>query len=492
MIHFPGVSTAEETLPDIIFFFTAEENDTTEYYDFDGDPDYSKYDPSGLYNSGATITSSQAAIGTYAYDSTSTNDYLYFNITEHANLTDFVAAGWFYIYDGSWPNPNAGSGDGIFSVWHDEDNDGIEIKPDDDGDSNEFGFTTSSNIGYEFNETSSMDLSLNTWYVFQIVVDSSTPSREICIYNTNLTELECEENTGAFSFESPLEVILLGQRGTDYDDYYLDNIMISDDVTRDFITDTYGGTELIKLTAYPGGWTTTDYTADANCQGAWFMNSDTSETDQSGNSATLTEINTTNTSSTVQDNFSGNSRDFERSTNSGLYDADGGSTDISGADQNWSFCAWVKPEQDPGGDMIIVQKDVSGTDESVSVYLNHSSSSVAAAFSGDGTNTTVAYGNKDVAASTDWAHICVVYNDTDIRIYVDGSLDDNHSDNPKTYSSGLHDSDDDFTIGCSSTSGTTGFDGLIDEAILFDRELSYAEVIDIYGNGIDGSKGGND
>jgi hypothetical protein len=38
----------------------------------------------------------------------------------------------------------------------------------------------------------------------------------------------------------------------------------------------------------------------------------------------------------------------------------------------------------------------------------------------------------------------------------------------------------------------TYYDGLIDEVAVFDRELSSAEVLDIYTNGISGNKGGSD
>ena len=99
--------------------------------------------------------------------------------------------------------------------------------------------------------------------------------------------------------------------------------------------------------------TATDYTADENCQGAWYMNADgTNESDRSGNGETLIRSGATS-SSTVPSGYSGASLSFDG--NDYLYHNDGGSTDISGADQNFSACAWFKPN-DNANDMLILAK----------------------------------------------------------------------------------------------------------------------------------------
>lgn len=87
-------------------------------------------------------------------------------------------------------------------------------------------------------------------------------------------------------------------------------------------------------------------------------------------------------------------------------------------------------------------------------------------------------------------HLACVYNDTDIRIYVDGVLDTG-ADNPKAHTTGIFNSNASFIVG-DGGGLTNEFDGLIDEVIIFDRALSAAEILNIYNDGIDGSNGGND
>jgi hypothetical protein len=242
----------------------------------------------------------------------------------------------------------------------------------------------------------------------------------------------------------------------------------------------------------------TDYTQDANCMGAWYMNGGESangdnETDRSGEGGTLIESSgDIPDSATVPSGYSGTSRDFERGDTEALYHADGNSTDISGADQKLSFCAWIKFEADPADDIWIVDKyETAGNQKGYKFQHDHGLNAMKVNLSSDGSAFVSAVGATDLADDTDWHHVCFVYNDVDIRIYVDGSLDSNGADNPKAYTAGIFNNTDDFSIGAESRSGG-GFDGLIDEVIIFDRDLSAAEISDIYTNGISGDKGGSD
>ena len=107
------------------------------------------------------------------------------------------------------------------------------------------------------------------------------------------------------------------------------------------------------------------YLSDANIVGAWLMVSDGgSEPDATTNAETLTELGgTIPTSATVPAGLSGTSRDFERSEGEALYVGDGGTTDISGADQALSVVAWIKFEADPGDDAAIVDKSSNSGDQ---------------------------------------------------------------------------------------------------------------------------------
>lgn len=239
-----------------------------------------------------------------------------------------------------------------------------------------------------------------------------------------------------------------------------------------------------------------DYTQDANCMGAWYMNNNGgNEIDRSGENGTLTQNGgTIPTSATVPAGYSGTSRDFESSETEALYHADGKSTDISGADQKMSFCVWLKFEADPGADVFILNKyNAAGDLRQYQMRHIHADNAIEAAISSNGADNTECLGATDLANDTDWHHVCFVYNDVNIILYVDGSVDSNGVNNPKTYSSGIANKSYPFVIGDFAIDGSyKPFDGLLDEAIIFDRDLSLAEITEIYNHGISGNKGGND
>ena len=228
----------------------------------------------------------------------------------------------------------------------------------------------------------------------------------------------------------------------------------------------------------------TDYCADANCVGCWRFNEDTitpKEIDISGNDEHLTE-----TSGTIPyiSGKEGNARDFEAGDTEYLTHADGGSTDISGVDQEISICAWINLETKDTTQHIVSKYIWSPSDKQYDLYID-SNNNINFKLSNDGTANYLAIGGTALSTST-WYHICGIYNDIDIRVYVDGNLDSNGADNPKTYSYGIHDSDFKFTIGAYGGDGTNlGYmDGIIDEVAIFNRALTSTEVSDIYNNGL--------
>ncbi|MCK5612722.1 LamG domain-containing protein [Candidatus Pacearchaeota archaeon] len=243
---------------------------------------------------------------------------------------------------------------------------------------------------------------------------------------------------------------------------------------------------------------TTDSTADPNCMGAWFTNGGLSangddEIDRSGEGETLTETGgDIPNSATVPGGYSGTSRDFEDGDTEGLVHADGGSTDISGADQALTLAAWIKYEANPDSDDAIINKYyVVGNERQYKISFRNSDSAVVGYISNDGTAFSKAIGGTDIN-DTNWHHVALVYNDIDIRIYLDGSLDSNGADNPKAHTTGIYNGTAQFNVGSNVDASAEYFDGLIDEVIVFDRALSAAEILYIYNNGIDGTKGGND
>lgn len=241
----------------------------------------------------------------------------------------------------------------------------------------------------------------------------------------------------------------------------------------------------------------TNYTADVNCMGAWLMvTTNDSESDVSGEGETLTESAADDmpTSTTVPGSYSGTSRDFTSTDDEVLLHADSGSTDISGANQPMSACCWFKFESTPASnDTLIAKYYVTGDHRQYKLQFRNSDSALCAYVSSDGTlaNTTKAIGGTDINDTT-WHHGCFVYNDIDLRVYLDGTLDSNGGSNPIAHTAGIADKDAQFGVGNTPDTASEGFDGLIDEVGIFDRALAATEITAIYTYGIDGTKGGND
>jgi hypothetical protein len=243
-----------------------------------------------------------------------------------------------------------------------------------------------------------------------------------------------------------------------------------------------------------------NFVEDANCMGAWEMTSSGSETDLSGNTETLTE-STSDDMPTSTDTPNGQfrinydtSRDFEDGDNEMLYHADGGSTEINGADQPLSICAWVNRESTTA-EYVFVGKYSTGSNQRQYWISTHSSANgnvVRFILSSDGSATSIAIGVTAIDSGS-WYHICGVYNDVDQRIYVNGILDSNDVLNPKAHTAGINGGTSEFGVGgrCEPTGncfGANGFDGLISDPIIFDRALSADEVAQVWAHGIDGTK----
>jgi len=236
-----------------------------------------------------------------------------------------------------------------------------------------------------------------------------------------------------------------------------------------------------KVAAAAGG---TDYTADANCIFAYLMNDgSTDETDDSGNGITGTQTSgTIPTSSTVPSGYSGTSRDFELTESEYLYNSSVGG--LSG-DSEFTVAAWIRMESTSSDVGLVHFWETSG-----GAYFqwdfDTGTDGMELKLSTDGYNVaTTAYPDTGSMSASTWYHVAVTWDGSTIRWYLNGSADgtDSFSGSFTTGNAKLYVGDE--------YSGL-GFDGLIDEVILFDRELSSSEISDIYTDGIDGSKGAND
>jgi hypothetical protein len=228
----------------------------------------------------------------------------------------------------------------------------------------------------------------------------------------------------------------------------------------------------------------TDYTQDANCQGAWFLDGTSTETDRSGNGNTLSGgAGTPERSSTVPSGYVGYSRDFEKDNNTELTRADADLTGLDITGNILSIVAWIKIES--AGTYGIVSK-YDADDGKRQYTFEIITNQLQLVLSSNGTSGTVFNGDTTTLTTATWYHIAVVANGTNVKFYINGSSD---TASPSAWTSNLYNGTHPFKIG---NRGGLYFDGNIDEVAVFDRELSATEISNIYTTGISGNKGVSD
>lgn len=154
-----------------------------------------------------------------------------------------------------------------------------------------------------------------------------------------------------------------------------------------------------------------------------------------------------------------------------------------------TLSVWVKATSLPAsGDYSWILSKIAAPvgDYSYDLYIDGATKKVIFRLSSNGTALVSAIGATALSAGVLY-HIAVVYNGTDIRIYINGTLDSNGGNNPYTYSGGIFNSVTDFTIASPKksqvTTGTTWswyWQGLIDDVALWSRALSASEITNVY------------
>jgi len=191
--------------------------------------------------------------------------------------------------------------------------------------------------------------------------------------------------------------------------------------------------------------------------------------DSSGNSTTLTD---TNTVSFVGGKF-GNAGDFESTASEYQYAADNSALSITGS---LTLAAWIKPESVTSGSYNIIAK-WDGTNESYRLFQNGDEIRLELDSAGNYQETTA----SNLTAST-WYHVVGVYDSTSqtAKIYINGV--EASSSTTGTIPSSIGDDSGRFHIGAedSTTTATNFYDGIIDEARVYNRALSPAEVARLY------------
>lgn len=221
------------------------------------------------------------------------------------------------------------------------------------------------------------------------------------------------------------------------------------------------------------------YKNDANLKGLWLLNNDW--LDYTANNNDLTPVNSP-VFNAVDFQEGTHSADFESgsSQRAGIADGSQVGLDITG---NISFGAWVKPESGGAARTFIGKSTNTGNLRSYQIQRTATDAFAAFLSGNGGTGVSATATGATIANNGVWYHVVGVYDGTDIRLYVDGSLDSNGASNPASYSGGIFNSSSDFQLGARGDSGQF-WDGLVDEAFVFDRALSSTEVNDIFTNGI--------
>ena len=202
--------------------------------------------------------------------------------------------------------------------------------------------------------------------------------------------------------------------------------------------------------------------------------------DSTNNNNDLTDNNTV-----LQDTGKiGKSAKFETagSPNEYLSKAEPTSLDINGENQPLSVSCWINRESDSGATEYPVAKyDTTASDRQYALHVP-TEDNMAFRLSSDGTAQEVANSLAIINTGT-WYHIGGVYDDTDIRIYIDGDLSNNGALNPMTYTGGIADKSASFKIGARDPSNY--WDGLVDEVRVSDIDRPAAWIKADYNSGND-------
>jgi hypothetical protein len=213
----------------------------------------------------------------------------------------------------------------------------------------------------------------------------------------------------------------------------------------------------------------TSLATDSSLQGYWRLEAD--GTDSSVNGYTLTGTDP----AFVAGKF-GNGGDFELGSSQYLQraDADCANLEIAGS-QTWG--CWIKPETVVTATRLTAmsKRDTSNTGK----YLRISSTqNVQFGLTGLTTNAVVT--SSGTVSTGTWYFLCGIYDsiNTKLKIYIDTTKTE------VTASGSATDSDANFAIGAEKSgvgdAAAYFFDGIIDDAFVFNRALSDAEVLALY------------
>lgn len=240
-----------------------------------------------------------------------------------------------------------------------------------------------------------------------------------------------------------------------------------------------------------------DYTADANCMGAWFLNGTTTETDRSGEGGTLSVSagDTISRSTDVPSAYGGYSRGSTFADQESLYHANNLSTDITG-DTDLTIVGWMKLGTD-NRCYITTKYDPASTQRQYELVYRQEDNAMAGYISDDGSTYAKAIGGTGYSTlGGSWHHVAMTYDDsaTEITIFIDAAIDSS-ANNPKDTSgtaTSIYASSAPFGLFGRPDTPAESSTCELDEVAVFNRELSLSEIQEIMDYGLDGTRGAND
>lgn len=242
---------------------------------------------------------------------------------------------------------------------------------------------------------------------------------------------------------------------------------------------------LLLVLLFPSiGWAT-DYTQDANCQGAWLMEVDEDPlTDSSQNTYTAA------LKGAGEPNYLTASP--PKAYSIGYYDWDG--TDdyaVTGIATNCQFTGngsivlWVNFDAtDAGENSMMVQRGTDATTWGIAFELEDNKPRFQIVHTEGGTHQHSLIGATTLNTGT-WYHLAGVWDGTNLRIYVNGTEDSNSPSNVGAGTLRVN-ANDTITLG-SLEAGGREVDGKMDEIAIFDDVLTSTEINDIKDNGLTGA-----
>lgn len=207
---------------------------------------------------------------------------------------------------------------------------------------------------------------------------------------------------------------------------------------------------------------------DANLKGLWRFESGVLTTDSSGNSHTLTAVSDP---AEVAGQFGG-AVDF---------DGNDSYTITNHADFNvagsFSISAWIKHTSSPGYATVLM-KGGSGGDASYSYALQVDTSKSTALLWQTAGAPHMTIQNTATVNDGNWHHLCMTYDGTTLRLYVDAGTPATTTTKSGSWNNGTS------NLGIGGRPGGVGFlTGSLDDVAFFNRVLTDAEVLSIYSGG---------